>query len=100
MQLLLLMITLQHTGSTTMQKVCVHNVHYGSYFESIIFARFYWSFVLRLLHLIEFFTIRIFWKNLADLPNENKSGEIQKLEKYNNLEKYNKIEKYNKLEKS
>ena len=26
---------------------------------------------------IEFFTIRIFWQNLPDLPNENKSGEIQ-----------------------
>ena len=32
---------------------------------------------------IEFFTIRNFWQNLADLPNENKSGEIQQIrEKY------------------
>ena len=28
---------------------------------------------------IEFFTVRNFWQNLADLPNENKSGEIQQI---------------------
>ena len=49
----------------------------------------------------EFFTVRNFWQNLADLPNENKSAEIQQIrEKYNDLEKYNNLEKYNKIEKT
>ena len=27
----------------------------------------------------EFFIVMNFWQNLADLPNENKSGEIQQI---------------------
>ena len=32
--------------------------------------------ILSYVKIFEFFTIRNFWQNLPDLPNENKSGEI------------------------